>query len=365
MKEPTILPVDDCVKQFDTFDAILDARSPSEFRLDHLPGARNTPVLDDEQRAMIGTLYRQSAFEAKRRGAALVARNIADIVDALPSGLTREWRPLVYCWRGGNRSGALATVLARIGFRVNVLEGGYREFRRLVVAELQELPQRLRFRVLAGRTGSGKSVLLQRLAALGAQVLDLEQIACHRGSVLGGLPTEPQPAQKLFDSRIWQTLRGFDPQRPVYVESESKKIGQNHLPDALLDRIRAADCIRLQTDDQVRIALLAADYRHFIDDPQLLWPQLDCLVDLHGRARIAEWKALAAGGRWAEFIVAMLHGHYDPAYDRSMKRNFGRLPQAFELTLAGADPDSVDLAARTIIASEARAAETSVSERPA
>lgn len=365
MKDPAILPIDDCVKQFDTFDAILDARSPSEFAIDHLPGARNTPVLDDQQRAMIGTLYRHSAFEAKRRGAALVARNIADIVDALPPELTREWRPLVYCWRGGNRSGALATVLVRIGFRVNVLEGGYREFRRRVAADLAELPQRLHFRVLAGRTGSGKSVLLQRLAALGAQVLDLERIACHRGSVLGGLPAEPQPAQKLFESRIWQTLRGFDPQRPIYVESESKKIGQNHLPDALLDRIRAADCIRLQTGDDVRIALLSADYRHFIDDPQSLWPQLDCLIDLHGRARIAEWKALAADGRWADFIVAVLHGHYDPAYDRSMKRNFGRLPQAFELNLPGADPASFDQAARAIIASEGEAAGTIVSARPA
>ncbi len=352
MKEPAILSAATCVQQLDTFDAILDVRSPSEFWLDHLPGARNTPVLDDPQRALIGTLYHQSPFEARRRGAALVARNVADIVDALPPGLTREWRPLVYCWRGGNRSGALATVLARIGVRVSVLEGGYRAFRRLVIDELATLSRQMNFRVLAGRTGSGKSVVLQRLGALGAQVLDLEQIARHRGSVLGGLPAEPQPAQKLFESRVWHALRGFDSRRPVYVESESKKIGQNHLPDALLERIRAADCVHLQANDDVRIALLSADYRHFIDDPTLLWPKLDSLVDLHGRACIAEWKALAADGRWAEFIVAMLHGHYDPAYDRSMKRNFGRLPQAFDVLLGGADQDSVDRTACTIIDSE-------------
>lgn len=352
-----ILPVADCIAQMAAFDAILDARSPSEYAIDHLPGAISTPVLDDSQRARIGTLYKQSAFEAKRVGAALVARNIADIVDRLPAGLSREWRPLVYCWRGGNRSGALGLVLARIGFRVTLVDGGYREFRRLVVDELARASGRFRFRVLAGRTGSGKTLLLQHLAAAGAQVLDLERLAAHRGSVLGGLPSAPQPAQKRFETLIWDSLRRFDPGRPVYVESESKKIGQNHVPDALLVAIRSAECLQLHTPDAIRVALLADDYRHFIESPHQLAAQLDCLIGLHGRDRVGAWQALASAGRWPDFIEAVLHEHYDPAYDRSMRRNFERLANATRFDLAGGTPQDFDVLAGAILASENRMAE--------
>ncbi len=354
MKSPVVMTIADCIEHLDQFDAILDARSPSEFQLDHLPGAVSAPVLDDEQRAAIGTLYKQvSAFDAKRRGAALVARNIANYIDSLPDGLTREWRPLVYCWRGGNRSGALATVLARIGFRTTVIDGGYREYRRQVVSDLAVLPERLHFRVLAGRTGSGKSLVLQRLSAIGAQVLDLEALACHRGSVLGREPDAPQPAQKQFESLVWNQLRHFDPARPVYVESESKKIGQIHVPDALIARVRASDCLLMETPDDVRATLLRNEYRHFIAEPQALHQQLDCLLDLHGRVRIDEWKQLTEQGRWDEFIVTMMHQHYDPAYDRSMKRNFQRLAQAQNHVLSGYDPVSLDRLARAILDTEA------------
>ena len=206
------------------FDAIIDARSSAEFGVDHLPGAINWPVLDDAQRRVVGTLYVQtSALQARKLGAVMVARNIADHLERWITDKPRDWQPLVYCWRGGQRSGALAWFLDQIGFRTAKLAGGYKGFRSVVRHDLADWPARFDFRVLAGRTGSGKTRLLQALAAEGAQVLDLEALACHRGSILGGLPGQPQPAQKHFDLQLWQALRLLDASRPVFVESESKK----------------------------------------------------------------------------------------------------------------------------------------------
>lgn len=349
MKEPQVLTIDQVIERLDTFDALLDARSPSEHAEDHVPGAVSAAVLDDEERARVGTLHKQvSPFAARRIGAALVSRNIASILDGLPADLDRDWQPLVYCWRGGNRSGALATVLARVGWRTTLLQGGYREYRRRVVADLQTAPARHRYRVLAGRTGSGKSAVLMRLAELGEQVLDLEQLARHRGSVLGGLPGDPQPSQKAFESAIWDALRRFDPERPTWVESESKKVGQLHVPDALIAQMRASACVVVDTPDTVRATLLLDEYRHFVEDPTALARRLDALVTHYGRARIDEWKAMTEAGAWQDFVLAILHGHYDPAYDRSMQRNFKRLDEARSVVLRSADAAGVDALAREL-----------------
>ncbi|MGH8750149.1 MAG: tRNA 2-selenouridine(34) synthase MnmH, partial [Burkholderiales bacterium] len=223
------------VAQLREFDELIDARSPSEFNLDHIPGAINCPVLDDAERARVGTIYKQvSSFEAKKTGAALIARNIARHIETCFIKKEKNWRPLIYCWRGGKRSAALAHTLKQIGWNAARLEGGYKSYRARVMVDLQELPRRFDFRVICGPTGSGKSRLLQALARTGAQVLDLEQLAAHRGSVLGALPDEPQPAQKMFESLVWQQLQGFQTGQPVYVEAESKKIGNARIPDVLL-----------------------------------------------------------------------------------------------------------------------------------
>ena len=247
------------------FDAVIDVRSPAEFAEDHLPGAVNWPVLDDEERRAVGTLYvKVSPLTARKVGAAMVARNIAGHVERWVQDKPREWQPLVYCWRGGQRSGALAWFLDQIGFRTTRLNGGYKAFRAVVRDDLAALPQRLQFTVIAGRTGSGKTRLLHALAEAGAQVLDLEALACHRGSVLGGLPDRPQPSQKAFDTLLWQTLRGFDEQRPVFVESESRRVGALQLPDALVARMREhAQCVRVQMDDGARVQLLLQEYGFF------------------------------------------------------------------------------------------------------
>ena len=334
---------------FKNFDTVIDARTPAEYALDHIPGAVSAPVLDDAQRAEVGTLYKQvSAFEAKKLGAALVAQNVARHIDALFRGKEKNWRPLIYCWRGGKRSGAMAHIFREVGWDASTLEGGYRAYRRWVVNELATLPEQLEFVVVHGPTGSGKSRFLDALAKTGAQVLDLEALAAHRGSVLGSLPNEPQPSQKWFESQLLAALEEFDRARPIFVEGESKKIGQIQVPEALMARMRASRCIVLDTDTATRVTLLLEEYRHFLEDRDALDAQLDCLVALHGRERIGEWKALAAAGRWREFVERLLVQHYDPAYRRSSTRNYPQLGAAPSVRIAAAEREAFDEAARKI-----------------
>jgi len=323
----------EAVAQLAAFDTVIDVRSPAEFAVDHLPGAINCPVLDDDERARVGTMHKvDSAFAAKRYGAALVARNIARHLEREFSGKPRQWRPLVYCWRGGQRSGAMVHVLSAIGWPARQLEGGYRAFRRHVVAELEELPRRLRLRIVCGPTGSGKSRLLRHLARCGAQVLDLEEIAQHRGSVLGALPL-PQPSQKSFETQLWAALRGFDARRPVFAESESRKVGQLRLPDALIEQMRASECVQLLLPMDARVRLLRDEYAHFEADGAALVRQLDCLAALHGRECVEAWKRLAGEHRWDEMVRRLLQEHYDPAYQRSIQRNFQRAGNALQLRI--------------------------------
>jgi len=341
---------------FTAFDAMLDVRSPAEFARDHIPGALSCPVLDDAERARIGTLYKQvSPFEANRRGAALIARNIAGHVEAAFADKPRHWKPLVYCWRGGKRSAAMVHVLREIGWEAAALEGGYRAYRRFVVAEIARLAPLLRYRVVHGATGSGKSRLLQALARAGAQVLDLEQLAAHRGSVLGNLPGKPQPSQKMFESLLRQALDAFDRARPVYVEGESRKIGQLQVPEALMQAMRASHCVQLEASVATRVALLLEEYRHFLEDRAALEAQLDCLVALHGRSRIAEWQALAARGAWAELVARLLEEHYDPAYLRSAQRNFPRLAEARLLRVDSPDAAGFLRLARELVSGRSEA----------
>jgi tRNA 2-selenouridine synthase len=334
MKYPALLNFMHVLPMLGEFDAIIDARSESEFALDHIPGAINCPVLDDQQRIRVGTMYKQvNAFEAKKVGAALVSRNIARHIEELWIDKPRDWKPLIYCWRGGNRSGAMALVLAKIGWPAIQLDGGYKAFRAHVSAALAS-PPRLDFKVICGTTGSGKSRLLEVLDAIGAQVLDLEKLAAHRGSVLGNLPNEPQPSQKMFETRIWDKLRHFDPSRPVFVESESKKVGNLRVPDAVMEQMRASPCISLTLSRPNRVRLLMEDYHHFCAEPATLNTQLDCLVQLHGRDKINGWHDMANGGQMPQLVDELLVDHYDPAYIRSIDRNFTQFGQAQVLELS-------------------------------
>ena len=350
----------DAIARLDEFSAIVDARSPGEYVLDHLPGAVNWPSLDDEQRAIVGTEYKQmSSFAARKRGAAMVARNIATHIEQHLLDAPKDFSPLVYCWRGGKRSGALAAVLDQIGFRVHLLEGGYREFRRAVVAELETLPHDVDFRVVCGPTGSGKSRLLQALAAQGAQVLDLEALAGHRGSVLGLVPGQVQPSQKHFDTAVWQTLRSMDRSRPVFVESESKKIGDLRVPERLVQCMRASPCIWLELTLERRVGFLLSEYDFFVRDIDAFCARLDALRPLRGNETIDGWQEAANAGDVRPVVQALLEQHYDPIYRQSMLRNFAAVERPlFSIEWDGSDAGMAAVAAsvQRQAATEARAA---------
>ena len=349
MKYPALFTADACLVQLEQYDSIIDVRSESEYALDHIPGAINCPVLNDAQRIEVGTLYKQtSAFEAKKVGAALVAENIALHLQQKFRDQPRDWKPLIYCWRGGNRSGAMAHILAKIGWPVHQLDGGYKEYRRFITQQIDHQAQALSFQVICGPTGSGKSRLLQTLAAQGAQVLDLEKLAAHRGSVLGHLTTESQPTQKMFESRIWHTLRHFVADRPVYVESESKKIGNCRVPELLMEKMRASPCIALELSAESRVQLLMEDYAHFVEQPHLLLVQLDHLLTLHGREKIKRWHAMAESGDLTNLVHELLTKHYDPAYLRSIQRNFLQLSSAQSIALENISTNAFLQAASTL-----------------
>ena len=342
----TLIAAADAVHNLDRFDAVIDARSESEFAEDHLPHALNWPTLNDAERQFIGTTYKQvNAFEAKKRGAALAARNIAAHIEREVIDKARDWSPLLYCWRGGKRSGSLALVLDQVGFRVNLVEGGYKAFRAAMLQDVQARADALQFQVVCGTTGSGKTRLLHALHRAGAQVLDLEALAQHRSSVLGAIPGVPQPSQKRFDSLVWDALRRFDTTRAVFVESESKKVGNVAVPERLMERIRQSPCINLQLATDERVQLLLEDYAYFVANPEHFCNRLDVLTAQRGKAVVQAWKESVGRGDLAAVVRDLLLTHYDPVYVESMQRNFSQFAQALYITPDGRSASAMDAAA--------------------
>ncbi|MFM7024776.1 MAG: tRNA 2-selenouridine(34) synthase MnmH [Limnohabitans sp.] len=345
-----LISADEAMARYDRFDAVIDARSEGEYAEDHLPGAHNWPSLDNEERIRVGTLYKQvSPFEAQKIGAALVAANISRHIQTHVLDKPKGWQPLVYCWRGGKRSNSLALILGQIGFKVHLIEGGYKAFRKAVIEDTPRRVQALHFRVLCGPTGSGKTRLLQALQAQGAQVLDLEAIACHRASVLGMIPGQAQPTQKAFETRLWDSLRRLDLTRPVYVEAESKKVGNVSIPDSLIGAMRASPCVRLELSLPDRVQLLMEDYSYFAEDAAFFCERLDRLADLKGRAVVDDWKTRAHAGQTAEVVAELLDKHYDPGYETSTARNFSQYPRAQALPLSGPGAQAMTEAARSLL----------------
>jgi len=335
--------------QLGEFDEIIDVRTPAEFAEDHIPGAINCPVLSNEERIIVGTLYKQvSPFEARKVGAALIARNIAEHLQTQFRDHPKSWRPLIYCWRGGQRSGAMSIILAQVGWAAHKLEGGYKTYRRDVLDRLEALPQGFTFRVVCGPTGSGKSRLLAALAGTGHQVLDLETLAKHRGSVLGRLPEQAQPSQKWFDSALLLAMQKLDPALPVFVEAESSKIGLITLPPALVTAMHASDCLLVETPLATRVAGLLEDYRHYVKDPETFIEHLKPLCRFHGAKQLEHWSSLIRAGDFATMVAELLTLHYDPSYFRATSKNYGNLDKAQRVPLEDLSEDALKEIAATL-----------------
>jgi tRNA 2-selenouridine synthase len=329
------------------FDAIIDARSPGEFAEDHIPGALNLPVLSDAERAEVGTLYVQSSrFLARRVGAAYVAANVSRHLATAMGDWPGSHRVLVYCWRGGMRSNAMAVILAQVGWRTSVLAGGYKTYRRRVSVRLYDGAPLPRVVLLDGPTGSGKTEVLGRLEARGVQTLDLEGLAAHRGSLFGDLPGRPQPSQKLFESRLLAALDRLDPERPVVVEAESSKVGERMVPPVLWEAMTVAPRIALDAPAPARALYLAGAYADLAEDPARLAEGLARLPDRFGRKQLDDWRRLAREGAFADLALALIEAHYDPAYRRSARA--AERPPLRTLALERLDAEGIDSAANEL-----------------
>ena len=310
------------------FSEIIDVRSPSEFHDDHIPGAINLPVLSDEERSLVGTLYKQDSFEGKKLGAGLICKNISKMFESVLKYKDRDWQPLIYCQRGGERSKSVATILLRTGFKTNILRGGYKAYRRYVINELEKLGDKIEFQVICGLTGSGKTKLLSELNRLGLQTLDLEAIAKHYGSLLGKYPSVAQPSQKQFESNLLVAMLRLNAEQRVFVESESRKIGNRQIPTAIIKKMRNSKCLWIQMTMEERINFLLKEYTHFVKNPEgflniigkfenyLVKDKFDQLVDLYKKKH------------WEEFVRMLLREHYDPSYLKSIEKNFTQIKEA-------------------------------------
>jgi tRNA 2-selenouridine synthase len=348
----TRLSPDINLSEIDKFDTIIDVRSPAEFADDHIPGAINLPVLDDQQRAEIGTIYKQiNPFTAKRAGAALVAQNIATHLQTALQDKARDWRPLVYCWRGGQRSGAMAQIFSNIGWHSSVIDGGYKSYRRHVLDCLDHLPEQLSLMIVSGQTGTAKTHILHAASAKGAQIIDLEKLACHRGSLLGSEPGQPQPSQRYFESQLCQALKQCAPGQPILVEAESNKIGNIHVPPAFWAAMRNAPTIRVTASIDARVNFLQRDYAHMVNHPELIMPLLSKLKHRHSAKQLAAWNQMIDRKNWPNFIKSLLESHYDPSYQRSGSARLAREMGSVAATTL--DHDDIDRLAEAIMSKSA------------
>jgi tRNA 2-selenouridine synthase len=327
---------------------VIDARSQREYTEDHVPSAVNLPVVDNEEYAEVGTTHRTDKHRAYLIGVSYALKNISHAIDDLVAGHPKDARMLVYCFRGGKRSKLWYDALSTIGYRVDRLPGGWKAYRAWVRDQLIELPRKFRYNVLCGSTGCGKTRLLSALATVGAQVLDLEALARHRGSLLGDIPDMGQPTQKWFESQLIDALRRFDPEKSVWVESESKKIGEIQLPGALLEAMREARVFAVSAPMSERVQLWREDYAHFERDPNALIERLRHLRPLIGGEEFAHWESLAKERRMPELFQRLMEAHYDPAYRHSIRKNYPLIEDAAKVELRRLDGDSLLEAARRL-----------------
>ena len=315
----------------DSFDTIIDVRSPSEFKEDHITHSINLPVLSDEERALVGKTYKlDSRFKARKIGASLIARNTAGHLSSTLFSKDREWKPLIYCWRGGQRSSSFATILAEIGWRPSIIQGGYKNYRMIVTRLLNQTKSDLDLILLSGYTGTGKTEILQLLRNAGLQTINLESLANHRGSVFGAIK-KPQPRQKLFESYVYESLMSLDNSQPVFLEAESRKIGNLIVPSMLWAQMKLAKRIEVVAPLNERAVYLTKAYKDLTTDNEKLDRRLDYLISQQGHEKVKNWKILSKNKQFVELAAELMKNHYDSRYINSREKSNYELIGSIEL----------------------------------
>ena len=305
-----------------TFDTIIDVRSPLEYEEDHIIGSINCPVLYDQERIIVGTIYKkESTFRAKIIGSSLTARNIAKHIEEKFINQKGSWQPLIYCWRGGQRSKAFSLILSEVGWRTFQLEGGYKKYRNEVISFLNKVGSKLKIILISGKTGSAKTKILQNIKLQGGQILDLENLANHKGSLLGKIPDLKQPSQKLFESKLYHQIKQLDLRRNVYIEAESSKIGNIHIPKTLWAKMTVSPRIEIKADIELRSSFLLNDYKYMCENPELIKPIIYGLKNRLSKKLINDWMELITKKLWLDLTKSFLENHYDPSYSSNTIKN--------------------------------------------
>ena len=305
-----------------TFDTIIDVRSPLEYEEDHIIGSINCPVLNDQERIIVGTIYKkESTFKAKIIGSSLTARNIAKHIEEKFINQQGSWQPLVYCWRGGQRSKAFSIILSEVGWRTCQLEGGYKKYRNEVINFLNRIGSKLKIILISGKTGSAKTKILQNIKLQGGQILDLENLANHKGSLLGKIPGLKQPSQKLFESKLYHQIKQLDLRKNVYIEAESSKIGNIHIPKTIWAKMIVSPRIEIEADLELRSSFLLKDYRYMCEHPELIKPIIYGLKNRLSKKLINDWLELITKKLWLDLTKSFLENHYDPSYSSNTIKN--------------------------------------------
>ena len=308
--------------KYKNFDTIIDVRSPSEFAEDHIVGSINCPVLSDLEREKVGTIYkRESTFKAKIIGSSLIARNIAKHIEERFLEYKGSWQPLIYCWRGGQRSKAFAIILSEVGWRTQQLEGGYKEYRNHVLEFMDTIGPKLKIILISGKTGSAKTKILQSIAQQGGQILDLEGLANHKGSLLGKIPNLKQPSQKFFESKLFYQLKQLNLKKEVFLEAESSKIGNIHIPKTIWAKMIVSPRIEIKADIHLRSTFLVKDYEYMCKNPELINPIIFGLKKRLSKKLVDSWKELIDQKKWQELTTSFLENHYDPSYSSNTIKN--------------------------------------------
>lgn len=305
-----------------TFDTIIDVRSPLEYEEDHIIGSINCPVLNDQERIIVGTIYKkESTFKAKIIGSSLTARNIAKHIEEKFINQQGSWQPLIYCWRGGQRSKAFSIILSEVGWRTCQLEGGYKKYRNEVINFLNRIGSKLKIILISGKTGSAKTKILQNIKLQGGQILDLENLANHKGSLLGKIPGLKQPSQKLFESKLYHQIKQLDLRKNVYIEAESSKIGNIHIPKTIWAKMIISPRIEIEADLELRSSFLLKDYRYMCENPELIKPIIYGLENRLSKKLINDWLELITKKLWLDLTKSFLENHYDPSYSSNTIKN--------------------------------------------